>query len=687
MKHFYDVVSTIRNGLEIPAAGVSVTVNQQGTLTAATLYSDDGVTVKTNPAVTDASGRYDFYVANGRYDLVFTGAGFTGFTQFNVEITDAMDTTTLGKTSIAFTANNTHSGSEAFTGSLNIPSGATNPATCLQGAVFYNTTSNSVQSCTASNIWSAVGGNTVAPNWQRLGTVIGVPSTGSMKQETSCFVQTNPQVLTGFSQVVACLRTDDPSADNIYYAEAPSPVGPFTDSATNPVITGAACISNIINIGGNLVAFACNGRTDIHRWHSANNGITWVDDGLEIAHGGGGWKNGYVENPFFLLVGNTCHLWFEGATTLNPPLLIGQGHAIGNSTCAHGSFTEDAGNPVIPTSEFNGGGPYVYYDGTNFWQWEHGTPGGSSDAYPTNIYFTKLNANGSGTAPPHAHTKIFQARLADEGGNQTGENTQVADPMILEWPNAPGDPANSTYMFYTSCALNCAVPAGEQMSVKVAVIRTPQSSIVASSLAQTDTLPQEIAVPPIYSSITDYFGRANSPDPGQNWSQYSPNVATLKIVSNQLQPNSTTLAARQSFGGAYFPLSQYSQGVFVAAAATSAIGLSVRTGTTGTGVNSYECVTAGALGTSQSMVIRKLINSSVNATLATFTATPAANDVWQINAVGTNPVVVSCLQNGVVKGSGTDSSSPLAIGQPGIVLFDSASTANAIIKNWQGGPL
>lgn len=158
MKHFYDIVLTTRNGLNIPAPGVSVTVNQQGTMTPAVLYSDDGITVKTNPVATDASGRYDFYVPNGRYDLVFTGTGFTSVTQFNVEITDAMDTTALGKTVIAFTANNTHSGAESFSGSLGIPSGASNPALCSVGNIFFNTTLGTMQNCTAINTWTGVGG-------------------------------------------------------------------------------------------------------------------------------------------------------------------------------------------------------------------------------------------------------------------------------------------------------------------------------------------------------------------------------------------------------------------------------------------------------------------------------------------------------------------------------------------------
>lgn len=82
----------------------------------ATIYSDDGITPKSNPMLSDGNGRFDFFVANGRYDLQFSGTGFTTFTETNVEISDAMDLTALGKTPIAFTGNNSHSGTETFTG-------------------------------------------------------------------------------------------------------------------------------------------------------------------------------------------------------------------------------------------------------------------------------------------------------------------------------------------------------------------------------------------------------------------------------------------------------------------------------------------------------------------------------------------------------------------------------------------
>lgn len=58
-----------QNGRAI--SGATVTVYQSGTATLATLYSDNGVTVKPNPFTTGIDGIYDFYAADGVYDLVF----------------------------------------------------------------------------------------------------------------------------------------------------------------------------------------------------------------------------------------------------------------------------------------------------------------------------------------------------------------------------------------------------------------------------------------------------------------------------------------------------------------------------------------------------------------------------------------------------------------------------------------
>jgi hypothetical protein len=78
MEHYTDVLRD-NKGLAIKDA--TVHVYNAGTLTYATLYSDNGITVKANPFTTSHGtndpGAYDFYAANGAYDIVFVKTAFS----------------------------------------------------------------------------------------------------------------------------------------------------------------------------------------------------------------------------------------------------------------------------------------------------------------------------------------------------------------------------------------------------------------------------------------------------------------------------------------------------------------------------------------------------------------------------------------------------------------------------------
>ena len=76
MEHYID---SVRHRLGYALPGVSVTVYVAGTTNLATLYSDNGLTTKTNPFVSADDGSFDFYAANGKYDMRFSRSG-TDFT-------------------------------------------------------------------------------------------------------------------------------------------------------------------------------------------------------------------------------------------------------------------------------------------------------------------------------------------------------------------------------------------------------------------------------------------------------------------------------------------------------------------------------------------------------------------------------------------------------------------------------
>lgn len=76
-----------------PMTGVTVTVVKTGTAVNASLYSDDGITTKSNGFTNDSDGSFEFYAPNGRYDCVFTKSGqsFTASNSTDVVMWDPRD--------------------------------------------------------------------------------------------------------------------------------------------------------------------------------------------------------------------------------------------------------------------------------------------------------------------------------------------------------------------------------------------------------------------------------------------------------------------------------------------------------------------------------------------------------------------------------------------------------------------
>lgn len=85
MKHIIDTVANQSNSL---IAGATVTVFVSGTNSLAVLYSDDGLTIKPNPVTTNANGVFDFFVADGVYDLQVSGPNIATIRQVGLEIAD-----------------------------------------------------------------------------------------------------------------------------------------------------------------------------------------------------------------------------------------------------------------------------------------------------------------------------------------------------------------------------------------------------------------------------------------------------------------------------------------------------------------------------------------------------------------------------------------------------------------------
>src|SRR5438046_5226012 len=84
-----------------PAGGATIAVKIAGTNNNATIYSDDGVTTRSNPFAADSLGHFDFYAASGKYDITITGAQITTYTLPNQVVFDPFEVSS-GDTALAF---------------------------------------------------------------------------------------------------------------------------------------------------------------------------------------------------------------------------------------------------------------------------------------------------------------------------------------------------------------------------------------------------------------------------------------------------------------------------------------------------------------------------------------------------------------------------------------------------------
>jgi hypothetical protein len=82
-----------------PAGGASIAVKLAGTNTNATIYLDDGITVKSNPFITNNLGLFDFYAASGKYDITISGTQITSYTLTNQVIYDPFESN-IGDTGV-----------------------------------------------------------------------------------------------------------------------------------------------------------------------------------------------------------------------------------------------------------------------------------------------------------------------------------------------------------------------------------------------------------------------------------------------------------------------------------------------------------------------------------------------------------------------------------------------------------
>ena len=78
------------NGSGNVVAGASVQVLTMPSGSLASIYSDNGITSASNPLITDASGSFTFYAADGTYSLLISGNGIQSETVSNIILTSPL---------------------------------------------------------------------------------------------------------------------------------------------------------------------------------------------------------------------------------------------------------------------------------------------------------------------------------------------------------------------------------------------------------------------------------------------------------------------------------------------------------------------------------------------------------------------------------------------------------------------
>jgi hypothetical protein len=153
---------------------ITVSVYDQGTEDLSTIYSDNEETPQGNPFQTDSLGRWAFYVANGRYDIEFSGATISTFKLEDIVIeeggggiSDHGQLTGLGDddhTQYLLADGTRNAGKLIITDGaghyLQIPHLTTtqrNDLTPVEGMIIYNSTTDQFERYQAS-AWGAFGG-------------------------------------------------------------------------------------------------------------------------------------------------------------------------------------------------------------------------------------------------------------------------------------------------------------------------------------------------------------------------------------------------------------------------------------------------------------------------------------------------------------------------------------------------
>jgi hypothetical protein len=165
MQKYQDTILS-KSGDYLPGLSVSVQTYPAGAT--ATIYSDNGVTLATNPLTTDSLGRFSFYAADGRYQLVISGTGVTSQTISDILLEDPADATALSATSLSV------AGDITFTGTGRRITGDFSNSTAANRVVLQSSTTNGITVLEAAPNGSGANSQVIVGNSGDIANTAGV---------------------------------------------------------------------------------------------------------------------------------------------------------------------------------------------------------------------------------------------------------------------------------------------------------------------------------------------------------------------------------------------------------------------------------------------------------------------------------------------------------------------------------